>query len=140
MAERHRPLPTAFAENFRESVRIGFNWDRFFEERWPIELVMLNAHSDLARCFMPWYVGRKRDEVAYDDHDAVPMCLTDVPKAVKILNEEHQADIHQYVDSFRKQGGIIEFASPTYALPRESTLCPGRQSSPFSAHVRFRAF
>jgi hypothetical protein len=66
---------------------------------------------------MPWYIGIKGDEVAYDDPGAVPMSLTDVLKAMKILNDERQADIQQYVDFYRGQDGVIEFAAPTYALP-----------------------
>jgi hypothetical protein len=111
------PTSGAFAETFRDVIRIGFNWDRFFEEKWPIEVVSLDSPSSLARCFMPWYIGPKGDEVAYDDPDAVPMRLIDVPKAIKILNAERRADLLEYVDSFQNQKGVIKFSAPTYALP-----------------------
>jgi hypothetical protein len=117
MAINQTPSPASFAETFREVIRVGFNWDRFFEEEWPIELVTLDSPSALARCFMPWYIGATGDEVAYDHPEAVPMSLNDVPKAMAILNEERQADIKEYVDSIRSQKGVIKFAAPTYALP-----------------------
>ena len=117
MAASQIPTPITFAEKFREVIRVGFNWDRFFEEKWPIELVTLDSKSALARCFMPWYIGAKGDEVAYDAPDAVPMSLIDVPKAKWILNEERQADIHEYVESVRDQEGVVRFVAPTYALP-----------------------
>jgi len=117
MAANQPPSPVAFAKAFRNDIRVGFNWDRFFEEEWPIELVSLDSPLALARCFMPWYVGPKGDEVAYDDPEAVPMSLNDVPKAMAILNEERRADIQQFVDSLRSHNDVIKFAAPTYALP-----------------------
>ena len=110
-------MPEAFAVAFREAIRVGFNWDRFFEESWPIELVTLNSPSGLARCFIPWYVGKMGDELAYDDLGAVPMSLTDVPKVMGILNDERQVDIQKYADSFSRQAEVVEFAARTYALP-----------------------
>lgn len=116
--ENLRPsTPIEFDRAFRDVIRIGFNWDRFLEEKWPIEFVTLDSHDALARCFMPWYIGAKGEEVAYDYPDAVPMRLTDVPKAMELLNEERRGDIQQYVDTFRDQKGKIQFSAPTYALP-----------------------
>jgi len=113
-----QPLSSAsFAKTFRDVIRVGLNWDRFSAEEWPVELVTLDSPSALARCFMPWYIGAKGDEVAYDHPEAVPMSLSDVPKAIELLNEERRADIQQYVESFRSEQGVIKFAAPTYALP-----------------------
>ena len=53
MAERTSPTHEEFEENFRESIRVGFNWDRFLRERWPIEMVMLVSENELGRCFTP---------------------------------------------------------------------------------------
>ncbi len=111
------PSPTRFDKAFRDVIRVGFNWDRFLKEKWPIELVHIQSPSDLGRCFMPWYIGKKGDEVAYDHVEAVPMCLTDVPKAIQILNEERRGDLQEYVDAFRNQKDVIKFDVPTYALP-----------------------
>lgn len=109
--------PKDFFQSFHEAIRVGINWERFFEESWPVEPVTLRSPSDLARCFMPWYIGKDGNEVAYDEPDAVPMRLTDVPKGMHILNDERRADIHQYAESFKRQGGTVEFIAPTYALP-----------------------
>jgi hypothetical protein len=109
--------PNDFFASFHAAIRVGFNWQRFFEESWPIEPVTLRSPADLARCFMPWYIGRAGNEVAYDDPHAVPMRVTDVPKGMHILNDERRADIQQYVDSFGRQDGVVEFAAPAYALP-----------------------
>jgi hypothetical protein len=109
--------PESFAARFRDDIRVGFNWDRFLDESWPIELVTLNSPSALSRCFMPWYIGKTGDEVAYDDPEAAPMSLDDVPKVKGILNDERLADIREYVNSFKNYPGVIEFAVPTYALP-----------------------
>lgn len=117
MSDQSPPAPEDFADWFRAVIRVGFNWDRFFHERWPIEAVRLKKPADLARCFMPWYIGKSGDEVAYDATDAVPMRLTDIPNAKKILNDERQHDIHEYVAAFRQQGGVVEFMTPTYSLP-----------------------
>lgn len=107
----------AFAAHFGEAIRVGFNWDRFFDENWQVEAVHLKTPAQLSRCFMPWYIGKTGEEVAYDHPDAVPMCLTDVPKATHILNDERQSDIHTYARTFREKQGLVEFAAPTYSLP-----------------------
>ncbi len=117
MPTSQSPTPDEFVSTFREVIRVGFNWDRFLAEQWPIELVTLNSHADLERCFMPWYIGVKGEEVAYDAEKAVPMRLTDVPKTMNILNDERQADIQSYVEEFRHQADLVKFSVPTYALP-----------------------
>jgi hypothetical protein len=119
MAWKHSVTPKTFAENYRESIRVGFNWDRFLDEAWPVERVILNSRSDLSRCFMPWYIGKTGDEVAFDHPEAVPLRLTDVPKSFQILNEERKTDIQAYVETFRTHRGVVEFAVPTYALPED---------------------
>ena len=117
MAAHQPATPVDFDKAFRDVIRVGFNWDRFLEGAWPIETVTLDSQESLSRCFMPWYIGAKGDEVAYDDPDAIPMNLSDVPKAVALLNGERRADIQQYVDKFRGQKDAIRFSAPTYALP-----------------------
>ncbi len=117
MAPSIAPSPAEFAKLFRSVIRVGFNWNRFFEEKWPIELVTLTSQEDLSRCFMPWYIGPKGDEVAYDYPKAVPIRLDDVPKSIGILNEEHRQDIQKYVELFRNQKEDIKFNAPTYLLP-----------------------
>lgn len=111
------PTPHAFAIAYRDVIRVGLNWDRFFAERWPVEVVTLTTPADLARCFMPWYIGVHGQEVAYDDPDAVPMSLADVPKATTVLNDERKRDLQEYVDKFSREGGVVRFTAPTYALP-----------------------
>ena len=93
--------------------------ERFLAEKWPIERVPLKSRAALARCFMPWYIGPKGEEIAYDAPKAVPMSLTDVPKAMAILHEERQADIQQFVKKFHGKKGVVKFRAPTYALPGE---------------------
>ena len=109
--------PEEFEKKFRDVIRVGLNWDRFLEQRWPVDLVRLTTDEELQRCFVPWYIGPKGEEVAYDDRHAIPMRLTDVPKAFEILNDERKSDIQQYVDSFREKADVIAFSVPTYALP-----------------------
>jgi hypothetical protein len=108
--------PETFAANFRKAIRVGFNWDRFFQEAWPIERRTLTTPAALGRCFMPWYIGKTGEEVAFDHPEAAPMSLADVPKATAILNNERQSDIQEYVREFGKQDGVVEFAVPTYAV------------------------
>jgi hypothetical protein len=43
MAASDQTTPEAFAENFGDAIRIGFSWDRFFQERWLIRLVLNQA-------------------------------------------------------------------------------------------------
>lgn len=106
-----------FADRFRGAIRVGFNWERFFAEAWPIEPVILRTRDDLARCCMPWYIGKSGNEVNYDHEEAAPMCMKDVPKALGILNDERQKDIHDYARQFKNTGALVEFSAPTYALP-----------------------
>lgn len=111
--------PVTFAEKFGKDIRVGFNWDRFVKEGWHIESVKLTDRDALRHCFMPWYIGKMGEEVAYDDPDAVPMCLIDVPKATHVLNDERQTDIHDYVRKFKTEGAPVEFSVPTYGLPED---------------------
>jgi hypothetical protein len=119
MVERPTPTPEQFAERFRDSIRVGLNWDRFLAERWPIELVVLDSENDLGRCFTPWYVGKGAEELPYDHPHAVPMSLTDVRKAFTILSDERKADIREKIDSVRAGPSPVRFIAPTYALPDE---------------------
>jgi hypothetical protein len=93
------------------------NWQRFFAEKWPIELVTINAVPALSNCFMPWYIDAKGDEVAYDHHEAHPMSVKDVPRAMRLLNDERRADIYEKVESLEKADGVVRFDVPTYSLP-----------------------
>ncbi|MBL8827739.1 MAG: hypothetical protein JNM18_12240 [Planctomycetaceae bacterium] len=117
MTERPLPTPEEFREQFVDCIRVGFNWDRFLVERWPIEPVVLASESDLARCFTPWYVGKGAEELAYDHPHAVPMSLADVPKAFTILNDERKAAIQEKIDLLRGDSSPVRFIAPTYALP-----------------------
>jgi hypothetical protein len=119
MAQRTSPTHEEFEEKFRESIRVGFNWDRFLRERWPIERVVLVSENDLGRCFTPWYVGKGAEELPYDHPHAVPMSLRDVPKAFTILSDERKADIQDKIDKFRGGPSPVRFIAPTYALPDE---------------------
>jgi hypothetical protein len=111
------PTPDEFARRFRDAIRVGFNWDRFFAESWPVDAVRLASPAELKRCFTPWYIGPTGDEVAYDDPAAKPMCLSDVPKAVELLSDERKADIFGYVDALKAEPPPVRFVAPTYALP-----------------------
>jgi hypothetical protein len=113
----HEMTPAAFAKQYREVVRVGFNWNRFILESWPVREVVITEQSDLRRCFMPWYIDADGKEVAYDDELAVPMCVRDVPHAMKLLNKERHHDIQQYVEEFQLHPDNIQFAAPTFALP-----------------------
>jgi hypothetical protein len=106
-----------FEKKFRESIRVGFNWDRFLAERWPIERVMLFSENDLGRCFTPWYVGKGGEELPYDDPHAVPMSLHDVPKAFAILSDERKADIQDKINAIRGGPSPVQVIAPSYALP-----------------------
>lgn len=122
MATPQTPSAESFAKNFREAIRVGFNWERFLDEKWPIELMTLDTPSDLALCYMPWYIGKNGDEVGYDHPEAVPMRLSDVPKAMAILNEERRADVQEYIDQFQHCENVIQFTAPAYSLPDESVF------------------
>src|SRR5262245_8578481 len=119
MTHAHAHSSETFAREFRESIRVGFNWDRFLAERWPVEVVVLTSPAELGRIFMPWYIGTNGEEVAYDHPGAVPMKLTDLPKAMHILNSERQADILKFVDEFRDQVGLNRVTAPAYGLPND---------------------
>ena len=110
--------PKSFAAKFRDEIRVGFNWDRMFHESWPIEVVALTSPNSFVRCFMPWYIGKSGNEVAYDDPEAHPISLADVPKVLGILNIERQDDIHRYANVFQEQKHAADFCVPSYALPK----------------------
>lgn len=44
------PSPRQFAEKFREGIRVGFNWERFLAENWPIERISISDRESLGRC------------------------------------------------------------------------------------------
>jgi hypothetical protein len=77
----------------------------------------LVSKDDLGRCFTPWYVGKRGEELPYDDPHAVPMSLSDVPKAFTILSDERKADIQEKIDTLRGDPSPVRFIAPTYALP-----------------------
>jgi hypothetical protein len=117
MTSTDKITPDVFAPKFREAIRVGLNWDRFFEQAWPVEFVTLTRRQQLSSCFMPWYINEIGAEVAYDDPEAVPMRLSDVSKSRAILNEERNADIKEYAMKFERQRQSIKFDVPTYRLP-----------------------
>jgi hypothetical protein len=117
MTEKSSPSPESFEVKFRESIRVGLNWDRFLAERWPVERVALNSEGDFERCFTPWYVGKGAEELSYDHPHAVPMRLSDVPHAYSILSEERKSDIEDKIEKLRHGPSPVRFIAPTYALP-----------------------
>ncbi|MCC6794810.1 MAG: hypothetical protein IT366_06800 [Candidatus Hydrogenedentes bacterium] len=117
MTAQSSPTPMEFEETFRDAIRVGFNWDRFLSEEWPIERVVLNSDDDLARCFTPWYVGKCAEELSYDHPHAVPMSLSDVPEAFSILSDGRKVDVQEKIDEFRGGPSPVRFTVPTYALP-----------------------
>lgn len=117
MPKPSMPTPEEYQTKFGEAIRVGLNWERFLAEKWPVERVVLVSETDLGRCFTPWYVGKAGEELAYDHPHAVPMSLTDVPKAFAILNDERKADIQEKIDGFRGEPSPVRFIAPTYAMP-----------------------
>jgi hypothetical protein len=111
------PTHAEFDEEFRDAIRGGFNWDRFLDEQWPIERVVVDSKEQLGRCFTPWYIGLVGDQVAYDDPASAPMSVADVPKAMPVLSEERKADILDKIASFCGEDGTIRFVAATYGLP-----------------------
>jgi hypothetical protein len=111
------PTPTKFAEKFRDEIRVGFNWERFLAEKWPIERVVIDSKSELNRCFTPWYIGNVGDQVAYDDPDSAPMSLADVPKAMELLSDSRKAHILEKIAEFCAEPGEVRFTAATYGLP-----------------------
>ena len=117
MSDRPPPTPEEFEATFRDDIRVGFNWERFLAERWPIERVTLTDRAALDRCSAPWYVVRAGESVPYDDVHAFPMSLRDVPKAFEILSDERKADIRGKIEKFRDREGVVRLTVPTYGLP-----------------------
>lgn len=110
-------LQTTFAARYRDKIRVGFNWFRFFNEKWPVDLVTMSNRSELSRCFLPWYIGPLGKELPYDDPRAVPLRLDDVPKSMELLNESRKADILHKAREFHGTGKQVHLAAATYALP-----------------------
>jgi hypothetical protein len=118
MAKQQPTQQALFAEKFRDDIRVGLNWDRFLREQWPVEKIVIRSVAGLKRCFVPWYIGPDGKELAYNMKDAVPMRLTDVPKAIDLLHDERTTDIKLKVREFKESTGNICFEAPTYALRR----------------------
>ena len=130
-----------FKSTFQDVIRVGLNWERFLAEQWPIEEVRLESHDELARCFVPWYIGKGGEEVAYDHPEAVPMRLVDVPKATRLLHDERQDDIRDNVSEYERHASDVEFIAPSYALPGNEYFLLDRNhrmSALTIAPVRFR--
>jgi hypothetical protein len=111
------PSPRQFAEKFREGIRVGFNWERFLAEKWPIERISISDRAILGRCFMPWYIGKSGEDVAYDDAAGAPMSLTDVPKAMEILNDERKGDLQEKIEKLQRGDAGPRLIVPSYGLP-----------------------
>lgn len=121
MTSSQMPTPKEFESRFRDVIRVGLNWDRFLQEQWPIEVVKLNSQRDLARCFTPWYVGKSAEELPYDHPHAVPMSLSDVPKAFMILSDERRADIQVKIDLLRNASSTVQFIAQLTRCPTTAT-------------------
>lgn len=134
------PTPKEFENQFREVIRVGLNWDRFLRERWPIEVVKLSTSEELARCFTPWYVGKSAEELPYDHPNAVPMSLSDVPKAFMILSDERRTDIQDKIDHFRSVKSTVRFIAPTYSLPNDCYFVLDKNHSLSSIAIGGNAF
>ena len=140
MTSSNIPTPVEFERRFRDVIRVGFNWDRFLREQWPVEIVKLDSASDLARCFTPWYVGKFSEELPYDHPHAVPMSLSDVPKAFMILSEERRTDIQAKIDQIRNRTGTVRFIAPTYSLPNDNYFVLDKNHSLSSIALSGNAF
>ncbi len=115
---RQQSIQAMFADKFREDIRVGLNWDRFLREEWPVEKIVIKSVAGLKQCFVPWYIGPDGKELAYNMENAVPMRLTDVPKAMDLLHGERTADIEMKVRELKDTTECIFIEAPTYALRR----------------------
>jgi hypothetical protein len=104
-----------FEATFRPVIRVGFNWNRFLNERWPITVVRVVDRRTLGGSVLPWYLGSAGQEVPYDAPDADPIYLAQIPAVVASLNNARQSGIQEYVERFRAQPAI-EFSVPSYDL------------------------
>jgi hypothetical protein len=108
--------PENFATVFGSTIRVCFNWNRFFSERWPVAPIRVTTIDELGACVLPWYLGSSRGEVLYTQPDAIPLELSRLPQALNSLNQKRQAGIQNYVAKFKEMATTVEFPVPAYTL------------------------
>jgi hypothetical protein len=113
--------PEDYATEYRAVIRVGFNWNRFHKERWPIAAAQVVDRQMLGNSILPWYLGRTGQEVVYDAADATPIHLAQIPVVLASLNEQRQAGIQKYVYQFRSQPSV-KFSVPSYDLGNSRQL------------------
>jgi hypothetical protein len=86
-------------------ITVCFNWQRFWDERWPIELLDLQSPQAFTRLFAPRYPQDKK------------LCLPEIPNSLTLLPQRDQDKIQKQIDEFKAATTPIRFKAATYSLP-----------------------
>jgi hypothetical protein len=122
MASGQPNTPPAFADAFRQGIRVGFKWDRFLADNWPVRSARLTTPDGLRQCLLPWYLGGSGREVAYNEPDAKPLRLSSIPQVLDSLKADRQARIQRFVAQFKLATAPVEFSVPAYSLASDGYL------------------
>jgi hypothetical protein len=112
-----------FTARFASDIRVQFNWHRFADERWPIELVEAHSPDQLAAIEVPLCVDAAGRTCGLGDSGARRVTVAEIPELLDQLGPRadyirEQSEQYQAVGAARDQ-------LPGYGLERGAILMDG---------------
>jgi hypothetical protein len=104
--------------------------------------MMVHQLEELSSFYLPWYLGPKGEEVRYDNRQARPVRLSDVPLSLNGLKPERRDLIGRLAALFEQSRPPIQLVAAAYALPSDEYLILDgnhRLAALATSNVPFRA-
>jgi hypothetical protein len=110
-----------FHDKFCNGIRVMFNWERFFNEDWPIERLSLTDRQAFLGLKLPWYRGTD-GFVTFDTPNALPVCLAEIEEWYTLLSDKIRITIENMIQEFLYRSQKLEFDFPAYSLSKSEYL------------------
>ena len=104
-----------FIGRFYNKIHVIFNWERFKNEDWPIDIILLENNIDVNKWYTPWYVDLNGIEANYNAPNAIPLSINGVLCSEHIMNKRNKK-VSQILMECKRLAQPIKFDIPAYEL------------------------
>lgn len=127
-----------FISFFKPSIRVMLDWKQIKE--CSIRMNVVGSTKGLTKWYLPWYIGKNKQEVEYTDLAAKPLALSQLPQSLPFLYVKRQKLINEIAKSYETSRPPIQLVVPTFALKKNRFLildCSHRLSALYLSKVSF---
>lgn len=116
---------SAFADFFKENIRVAFNWNRLLQEEWPIKLKIASDFDEIMNWYTIWRIDHEGNSASYDSLGSRPLQLAEIPKMLPFFDRTHQQILINKAQAYLEQQCYhqpLQFIIPTYNLSQHLEL------------------